>query len=681
MQNLIRAIWNRPYLGLIAALLLIAIGLPTAQRIEISGSLSGFEAKQAPIFEEAQRFDSLFGRADQLVFIGLKPNGLGDFWKACAQVERQCREIIPGARTISPRAFAIRYFNLTDPEHQLGLDSQLSLLQSHPQLGQLIAADKQSILVVVQHDLETLPENFMESLLAEPSDGAEPPIVYSIPQLETAIRNSLIRDIVLICSLIFVLVMGYLVWAYKSWKVPLFSLLAMTPSLLFAFLLYGLFNIPINVITALALPVVLVLSLCDSVHFLGALQHEGSQPSSLLRLAIPSLFSSLTSAAAFFSFFWSETANIQHLGLITGTALMAEFALSFLLAPLWMKNSQINSPAPKVLRATLQHFQTQKRSWTWGFALLGIGALLLMPSLRFHSDPEAFYPRGESISEAHDHFNRQFQSQKSLSIWMENPQEKPGFLETCQSFCEQWKGKDGLVSAQLPLQQSEWNEGLSIPLPELKNSNPASPYYNAEKQVYKADFKFETTEQLLAFVRDSAFQTQLKSLGFPAYTHSGVLLYEYINQDLARSLFKSLGTSGLAIVFILWLLTRSWKQALIGLVPNLLPLSAAVWAFTLLGVDLNLITAITAVVCLGLLDDDTVHVLYRRMILKEPLGGLEHSMLDSAILLSLGFGLFAFSRFYPTQVFGAVSALVFVVGILGELTFFQQVLDRFGRKD
>jgi predicted RND superfamily exporter protein len=116
-------------------------------------------------------------------------------------------------------------------------------------------------------------------------------------------------------------------------------------------------------------------------------------------------------------------------------------------------------------------------------------------------------------------------------------------------------------------------------------------------------------------------------------------------------------------------------------VPNLLPLSAAVWAFTLLGVDLNLITAVTAVVCLGLLDDDTVHVLYRRMILKEPLGGLEHSMLDSAILLSLGFGLFAFSRFYPTQVFGAVSALVFVVGILGELTFFQQVLDRFGRKN
>jgi predicted RND superfamily exporter protein len=346
-----------------------------------------------------------------------------------------------------------------------------------------------------------------------------------------------------------------------------------------------------------------------------------------------------------------------------------------------MKNSQINSPAPKVLRATLQHFQIQKRSWTWGFALLGVGALLLMPSLRFHSDPEAFYPRGEAISEAHDHFNRQFQSQKSLSIWIENPQEKPEFLETCQTFCEQWKGKDGLVSAELPMQQNEWQEGLPIPLPELNLISPASPYYSQEQQVYKADFKFESTEQLLAFVRDSAFQSQLKSLDFPAYTHSGLLLYEYINQDLARSLFKSLSTSGLAIIFILWLLTRSWKQALIGLIPNLLPLSAAVWAFTLLGVDLNLITAITAVVCLGLLDDDTVHVLYRRMILKEPLGGLEHSMLDSAILLSLGFGLFAFSRFYPTQVFGAVSALVFIVGILGELTFFQQVLDRFGRKD
>jgi len=679
MQTLIRAIWKRPYLGLLIAALLVALGLPTANRIQISGSLSGFEAKEAPIFEEAKRFDSLFGRTDQLVFVGLSPSGEGDFWQACAQVERSCRHSLKGAHVWSPRAFAQRYFNLVDAQHTLSVDSQLAVLQSHPKIGSLIAQDGKSILVVVQHSLETLPEEFMADLLQSASAGIQTPLVYSIPQLEDAIRHSLIRDIVLICSLIFVLVMAYLIWAYKSWKVPFFSLLAMAPSLIFAFLLYGLFDIPINVITALALPVVLVLSLCDSVHFLGALQHEGSHSSSLMRLAIPSLFSSLTSAAAFFSFFWSETVNIQHLGLITGTALMAEFALSFLLAPLWMKHSQLNSPAPKALSATLQHFQTQKRRWTWGFVLLGIGAILLMPSLRFHSDPEAFYPRGEAITQAHTHFNRQFQAQKSLSIWMENPADKDHFLESCQDFCQRWSQPKGLIDLQQPLQQIEWKEGLPIPLPDIQIASPASPYFSENRQLFKADFRFETTEQLLAFARDSAFQAQLKALPFPAYTHSGVLLYEYINQDLARSLFKSLGTSGLAIVFILWLLTKSWKQALIGLVPNLLPLSAAVWAFTLLGVDLNLITAITAVVCLGLLDDDTVHVLYRRMILKEPLGGLEHSMLDSAILLSLGFGLFAFSRFYPTQVFGAVSALVFVVGILGELTFFQQVLDRFNR--
>jgi hypothetical protein len=33
------------------------------------------------------------------------------------------------------------------------------------------------------------------------------------------------------------------------------------------------------------------------------------------------------------------------------------------------------------------------------------------------------------------------------------------------------------------------------------------------------------------------------------------------------------------------------------------------------------------------------------------------------------------SDFYPTQVFGGVSALVFVFGILGELTLFQVVMD------
>jgi predicted RND superfamily exporter protein len=121
--------------------------------------------------------------------------------------------------------------------------------------------------------------------------------------------------------------------------------------------------------------------------------------------------------------------------------------------------------------------------------------------------------------------------------------------------------------------------------------------------------------------------------------------------------------------------TRSWKQAFIGLIPNVVPLSIAVWVFSLFGFSLNILTAITATVCIGLLDDDTVHLLYRKFVLREPVDTLANSIVNTAILLAVGFGFFVLSDFYPTQVFGGVSALVFVFGILGELTLFQVVMD------
>lgn len=122
-------------------------------------------------------------------------------------------------------------------------------------------------------------------------------------------------------------------------------------------------------------------------------------------------------------------------------------------------------------------------------------------------------------------------------------------------------------------------------------------------------------------------------------------------------------------------ITKSWKQALIGLLPNVVPLSIAVWVFSIFGFSLNILTAITATVCIGLLDDDTVHLLYRKFVLKQPVNTLANSIVNTAILLAVGFGFFLMSDFYPTQVFGGVSALVFVFGILGELTLFQVVMD------
>jgi predicted RND superfamily exporter protein len=112
------------------------------------------------------------------------------------------------------------------------------------------------------------------------------------------------------------------------------------------------------------------------------------------------------------------------------------------------------------------------------------------------------------------------------------------------------------------------------------------------------------------------------------------------------------------------------------LVPNLIPLSFILVSFFLLDLNINILTAITGVVCLGLLDDDTIHILYRKIWLKEEMEELSFSILSTAILLVLGFALFLSSSFQPIRVFGLLSAFVFLIGIICELTLMQWVLNQ-----
>ena len=122
-------------------------------------------------------------------------------------------------------------------------------------------------------------------------------------------------------------------------------------------------------------------------------------------------------------------------------------------------------------------------------------------------------------------------------------------------------------------------------------------------------------------------------------------------------------------------MTRSFSLSILSLIPNLVPLSIVVILYYLCGMHINILTAVTAVVCLGLLDDDTIHILYRRLWLKEELQELSVSILSSAFLLIVGFGLFTLSSFVPTRVFGWVSALVFLMGLICEITLMQWLIE------
>lgn len=153
----------------------------------------------------------------------------------------------------------------------------------------------------------------------------------------------------------------------------------MGTSIWMTFCLYHLFGYQITVITVLALPIVLVLSLSDAIHLLSGLSHEKDIESLLSKFIAPSLYSSATTAVAFFSFSFSDSPFIQQLGVLTGVALILEFLFSFAIAPILLTRVKINAQPPKLLDGITSLILKQKRVLHWVCWLLPSGQFFISP--------------------------------------------------------------------------------------------------------------------------------------------------------------------------------------------------------------------------------------------------------------------------------------------------------------
>jgi uncharacterized protein len=216
---------------------------------------------------------------------------------------------------------------------------------------------------------------------------------------------------------------------------------------------------------------------------------------------------------------------------------------------------------------------------------------------------------------------------------------------------------------------------ISVPVERLFGSG--NPFYSEAENVHRVVVTFPDADVIRDFYRGPFSRLRAEAPAeLTVAATSTFLVMDAVNEHVATSLVRSLLTAGAAIVLMIVLLTRSVPLALLCLIPNLVPLGVVTLVFVAFDFHINILTAITAVVCLGLLDDDTIHILYRRVALQSPLDEVSFSILSTSTILVLGFAIFALSSFRPVQTFGIISGLVFLFGVASDLTLMPAVIDR-----
>jgi len=135
---------------------------------------------------------------------------------------------------------------------------------------------------------------------------------------------------------------------------------------------------------------------------------------------------------------------------------------------------------------------------------------------------------------------------------------------------------------------------------------------------------------------------------------------------------------------VIWLIMvaalRSWALGLLSLPPNLFPIALNFGLMGLWSIPLNTATALIAAVAVGMAVDNTIHflILYAQnratgLNREASVGAVivtkGRAMVSSSAILVIGFGALIFSRFVPTVQFGFLSAVIMISALGGDVIF------------
>ncbi len=147
---------------------------------------------------------------------------------------------------------------------------------------------------------------------------------------------------------------------------------------------------------------------------------------------------------------------------------------------------------------------------------------------------------------------------------------------------------------------------------------------------------------------------------------------------LARGQASSLAALIIVIFLMMSTLFLNWKAGLLSLIPNLVPLAALFGLMGYLGIPLDIGTALIADVVIGIAVDDTIHMMVRYNQEMRRTGDEAAALADTlraqaepvgvtTLALILGFGVLLASSFVPVMTFGALSAVLLVIGLASDL--------------
>ncbi|HEX5052130.1 MAG TPA: MMPL family transporter [Planctomycetota bacterium] len=415
-------------------------------------------------------------------------------------------------------------------------------------------------------------------------------------------------------------------------------------------------------IAALLDPVLLTIGVAASVHFVEAYRRalaSGRAPREAVahaarELHTPALLATATTMVGLWSLATSTVPAVADFGIRAALGVALTHFFTFLVLPAWLPWAAPRAAAPPREHGHGAAWLALLRRHRTGLALATTAATVLaiagLPRLAADNDPLHLLPRSDPVRADHDVLAARLGGVETFHLLVpaRSPGSDPSRLLPFVAAVRQEAGVAGLAG---PVQRGAGGE-LAVPM-------LLQPGGSAVRQPLFA-----------------AIDRGATVLGLDGLVPAGASVQ--IARDshhLMSSLLGSLGLSFALLAAGMCLGLRSVRLGLCGMLPNLLP---SAWIYGLLGWaagPVSVATAMIACTMLGLIVDNTVHLLHhyrharatrrRRPALRSALDRCGRAMTLSSVVLMLGFLVAATSQLETTIEFALLASTTIAIAWFG----------------
>ncbi len=512
-------------------------------------------------------------------------------------------------------------------------------------------------------------------------------------------------------------------WIFRRFRLTLLALLNISACLAASMGFFRITGITMHNVTVIVPPLVMALSLSDTVHIFSHLQMSvlnsvGNDRHRALRLVLrrvirPSFLTTVTTFVGFLSLAVSPIPPIRDFAWTASMGMVFEFFFAFVFLPplillfppetLYIKEQE-NRTMMWILEATRGLVLNHPKAVVSVCVSFMLAGGFLAQKIRVETNLIEYFKPSDSLRRSVSFVEQNLAGVSSFDVSV-NAQKAdafkdPGLLHYLEALQEQGKALDGVDTS------------LSV-VDFLKDMNKA--FHQEDPDFYRLPERRDLIAQYLLlydaedlkdFVNDSYSHARVT---FRLSEHRSSLQAEILHRvrkfaeswapegvtvRLTGRAVHAVNTTGALVsgqiqslalaVLVIWVIMlaalRSWKLGLLSLIPNLFPLAFNFGLMGLLNIPLNTATAVIAAVAIGMVVDNTIHFigayvdnqgsgLTTSQSLSSAILTKGQAMISSTLILVIGFGVSVLSHFVPTVHFGFLSAMIMLSALAGDILF------------